>query len=126
MKLKTKIVILTILFAARATIYFFDGIIAFANSASYGDYGNAFVNAGIMAYIAYSIYITRKKWTYWIAIIFVSIVLLRFMLAIVFLAFSEVSISIGPILLTILNAVIFGIVPFLFLNQKDMRNYFLS
>ena len=124
MKLNTKLLILIVLFGIKASLHFVDGISGFFGGASYGDYGNAFVTGGIMMYIAYVIYSTRTKLTYWTAVLFVGLVLIRFVLGTGFLIFSETPFSLLLIVIAISNVLIFGIIPLLILLNKEVRDSF--
>jgi len=126
MKLSTKILTLVILFGIRTLIYLADGIYALIGGASYGEYGNAFVNVGIMGYIAYSLYATRNKWAYWLAVIFTSIALIRIVIGTGLIASSGIAPSGGEITLFAIFFVVFGIVPLTLLLNKEIRATYLT
>lgn len=125
MKLDTKILVLVTLFSIRTLIYLVDGVYALIGSASYGEYGNAFVNVGIMGYIAYSLYSTRNKWTYWLAMIFTSFVLIRIVIGAGLIASSGIFPSGEEITLFAIFFVVFGITPLTLLLNKKLRAAYL-
>lgn len=124
MKFNTKILILVILFGIKAFLHLVDGINAFSTGASYGAYGDAFVTSAIMAYIAYALYSSRNKWTYWIAVFFTGLVLVRFLMAMGLMSYSGTELSAGLTTLAVLNGVVFGLVLLLLLAEKDIRSAF--
>jgi|SRR3989344_7957101 len=126
MKLNTKIWILVVLFGVRGVLYFTEGILGLIEEAPYGEYGDAFVNAGIMGYIAYLIFAKRNKWAYWFALVFTGFALLRFAMGIGLFAYSDISLSVELLMLAILYMVIFGAVPLLLLLNKEIRKSFLQ
>jgi len=126
MKLDIKIWILVILFSVRTLIYLVDGAYALIGGASYGEYGNAFVNVGIMGYIAYSLYVTRNKWAYWSAVIFTSFVLIRIIVGAGLIASSGIAPSGGEIILFVIFFVGFGIIPLTLLLSKELRAAYLT
>lgn len=126
MKFDTKIWILITLFGVKALLHLIDGINAFSTGASYGAYGDAFVTSAIMAYIAYVLYSTRNKWTYWIAVFFAGLVLVRFLMAMGLMLYSSTELSAGLATFAVLNGVVFGLVPLLLLAGKDVRSAFNS
>jgi len=126
-KLNTKIIILVILFCLKGIFHLVDGITAIIAGMSYADYSDAFINAGIMAFIAYTLYATRNKWAYWIAVIFSGIVLVRFVLGIGLPLFWDTSLlTTSLVALAILNALVFGAIPLILLSNKELRNSFLE
>jgi len=124
MKLDTKIWILIILFGMKSLLHLADGFGSFSAGESYGTYGDAFVTAAIMGYIAYAIYSTRNKWTYWLAVFFSGLVLFRFGMAMVFMIMSGEILSPGLMTLAILNGLIFGVGPIAILIQSQVRGLF--
>jgi len=124
MKLNTKILIITIIFGIQAILQLINGVSGFLKSASYGEYGNAFIMAVIMGYIAYLIYTKRDKMTYWFTLVFTVLVLLRSIIGIFLFVYSKTASLEWFIIL--INMIVFGIIPFVFLLNKELRVAFLS
>jgi len=123
--MKLKIKILVALFGVKAAIYLVNGAVALTGGASYAEYGDAFVNMAIMGYIAYAIYATRNKWTYWLAVFFSGLTLLQTIAGAGLIYYSNTSLPAELIVFGILNTVIFGATPLLLLVNKEIRNVFL-
>jgi len=125
MKPETKILILIILFAVKGVIHLFDGVMILSSRGSYGDYGDAFITAAIMGYLAYAIYSTRRKWTYWIAVFFAGLIIVRFVMAMGIQIYSTDQLPAGLLVFSVMNGVLFGLIPLLLLFEKGIRNEFL-
>lgn len=126
MNTNTKILILFILFGLRAVLYFLYGISSLLNAAPYAEYGDTFVQAGIMAYLAYVVKYQRTKWTYWVIVLFVGLDVVRFLFGSgIIVLFADEIRSLSLILLATLNTLVFAVIPLFILFQKDMRNLFL-
>lgn len=122
MKLHTKILILVILFGFRGVLRLIDIVGAIAEGASLLD---KLIDAGSMFFIAYVLYAKREKWAYWIAVVFAGIALARSLLAISIL-FTDSSFPSFILVLVIVNAIAFGIIPLILLSNKELRDSFLE
>ncbi len=77
MKTSQKILALIFIFAIQSALHLVDGFSLLYQKAGYGEYGHQFVMFAIMAYIAYLVYSVKDKSSYWLAVIFAGLVLLR-------------------------------------------------
>jgi hypothetical protein len=80
MSFKRKCQILITLFCIESLVHLADGGMAFFNAATFGQFDNSFAMAAIFAFLAYAIYSSRNKWTYWVAVFFAALVLIRFVM----------------------------------------------
>lgn len=124
--MKAKILLLTIIFGIQSVLQFLNGSLALINGGSYGEYGNAFVQAGIMAYLAYGVFTTRRRWTYWLAAVFVGLSMIRFAIGGGLIVFSGLAPSTAEIILLICLGVTFGILPLVLLFDKEVRATYLT
>lgn len=126
MKLETKISILTVLFGVQSALQLINGVLGILGGVSYGEYGDAFIQAGIMGYLAYVVYKTRTKWTYWFAMFFVGLAVVRSAVGIGLIAYSGIAPSAGETILMTFVVVTFGLIPLLLLLNKEIRVAYLS
>jgi hypothetical protein len=126
MSTKAKLLALILLFALHSLIYFFDGIIGVMKGISYAEYGNAFIQTSIMAYLAYAITYQRNKWIYWATVLFAGLALLRFGMGGGLLLFTGEILAVRVLILGIIYILAFAVIPLLILFQKDIRNIFLK
>lgn len=126
MKLETKISILTVLFGVQSALQLINGVLGLLGGVSYGEYGDAFIQAGIMGYLAYVVYKTRTKWTYWFAMFFVGLAVVRSVVGIGLIAYSGIAPSAGETILMTFVVVTFGLIPLLLLLNKEIRVAYLS
>lgn len=126
MKLRTKILILTISFAVQSTLYLINAILVLSEGGSYGKYGNSFVYAGIFGYIAYLLYTTRNKRAYWMAVVFTGFAVIRFLFGGALMAWSGIAPSVSQIVLIVFFVGLFGVIPLIFLVNKELRAAYFS
>jgi predicted signal transduction protein with EAL and GGDEF domain len=124
MTLSASLRLLVALFGAKAVLHFLDGVGGLYSGASYGDYGDAFVNAGFAAYIAYGIWATRSKWVYWLAVVVAAIVVLRFALGTGLIFLSQTHPPTWAVTIVVLDALLFGVIPLLLLALREVRGSF--
>lgn len=125
MNFKTKIWILVALFATKGALHLLDGIGVLSSQGSYGEYGDAFVSAAIFAFLAYAVYASRNKWTYWVSVFFTGLVLFRFVTAFGLISYSRSNVPAELVVLGILNGLLFGLIPLIILLPKSFRTLFL-
>lgn len=125
MKLDTKILTLTVIFGLQSALNLISGILLLSEGSTYGEYGNAFVQAGIMGYLAYAIYSTRTKWAYWFAVFFVGLAAVRLVAGSGLIMYSGITPSSGEIILMIFTAILVFI-PLVLLLNKELRTAYLT
>lgn len=121
-----KILVLAALFGLQSVLQFLSGVSGLIEGASYGEYGNSFAQAGVMGYLGYLIYATRKKWVYWSAMFFVGLAMIRFVIGSGLIAYFGGTPSAGQLTLVVFTIVVFGIIPLLLLLNKELRTAYLS
>ena len=126
MSLKNKILLLVCVFGIQSSLQLISGIIGVLDGVSYGEYGNAFIQAGIMGYLAYAIYSTRTKWVYWFSMFFVGLAMIRFIAGTGLIVYSGIAPSAWQTALMVFVIIVFGIIPLLLLLNKEIRAIFLS
>ena len=126
MKLKTKILILAMLFAIQSVLYLLNAILVLSGGGSYSEYGNSFVYAGIFGYITYMLHTTRDKWAYWTAAVFIGFAIIRFVFGGTLIAWSGITPSVSQSILIVFFVLLFGIAPLVLLLDKQIRAEFLQ
>lgn len=124
--MKSKLLIIVSLFVIQAVLYFINAVTGYFAGVTYGVFGNAFVYAGIMGFIAYVLYFQRNKHTYFAAIFFSALTLIRSAIGIGLSIFSNSDFPISFMVLSVIGGFIFGIVPIFFLLNKEIRTTFLN
>jgi hypothetical protein len=126
MSFKRKCQVLITLFCLESLVHLVDGAAAFFNGAHFGQYGNGFATAAIFAFLAYAIYSSRNKWTYWLTVFFAALVLIRFVMGISLMSASGSSMPLDLLVLGAVNSVLFGIIPLALLLPKTFRVPFIK
>jgi hypothetical protein len=121
MNLTKKIWLLALLFGIQAALQLISGALKLSNGEPYGEYGNAFAQAGIMVYIVYLLCTTRNKWAYWMAATFTGLALLRFFFGAALIMSSGIAPSSVQAILIALIVILFGIAPLSLLLNKELR-----
>lgn len=126
MTLRTRIVLLCILFGIQGVMSLINGVFGLLGEASYGTYGRSFVDAGIMTYLVHAIYAWRNKWTYWIVVFFAGMAVVRFVFGTALFMYSGIAPTPGLIALIAITVAAYGVIPLLILFSKDVREAYLT
>jgi hypothetical protein len=126
MSFKHKCQILITLFCVESLIHLFDGAAAFFNGTAFGQFGNGFATAAIFAFLAYAIYALRSRTTYWMAVFFAALILVRFVLGTCLTIFSGTTLPMNILILGTVNSVLFGIIPLVILLPQAFRSQFID
>jgi hypothetical protein len=128
MSTNRKLLYLISIFALHSAILFYRGVLIF-KGLLHGNYVLIFAEAIFLVYMAFLFKYQKNKCTYWVAIAYAGLLLLRVAIGlagVIILYTQGISTSTFWLLDVAFNTTVFAIIPFLILLKQDVRNLFLN